>query len=642
MKKLVFGIALMAMTVFSACAQRFCPESDFEVELVEGGGSVRIVRYVGNSFDVRIPPMIGGSPVTHIGEGAFAGMNWDYDGEEWIVGHQLTSVTIPDSVTYIGTYAFGWNQLTSVTIPNSVRTIGWGAFDSNQLANVYIGNNVTSIGGSAFFRNKITSVTIPNSVTSIGQAAFVENQLTNVIIGNRVSHIGNMAFFHNQLTSVAIPDSVTYIGTHAFGRNQLTNVIIGNGVTNVGRMAFEGNPLTSLTINMTNIPGDVFSFSRLTSVTIGNNVTSIGNNAFANNRLTNVTIPSNVTHIGYRAFFGNQLTSVAIANGVTHIGNLAFSHNQNQRQFFIIPPAIEEDKMIALLDRVSLAYRGRIRAAFRLYDIDNLHPADDRIALLHMFPELNHTNIFVLQERPEFLLEQIEGFLAETYTYEDWLADVARFPLGLAVRRSQNQNQIASIHIPDSVIHIGAGAFSGNQLTSVAFPDSVTYIGTHAFGWNQLTNVIIGEGVVYIGLGAFAENQLNSVAIPIDTLIHNSFDPGVTVTRVSVAPAIYAQRNPESTLVGRWGLSDVNVPRNMVANYLEFFDDRTGLLTGYIPWVGRQSQGFTWRVDSGRLIITSHIGVEVLSIIELSRITLSYEMNNPHLGNIRATFIRSR
>ena len=43
----------------------------------------------------------------------------------------LTSVTIPDSVTYIGDYAFGdCSGLTSVTIGNSVTSIGESAFSS--------------------------------------------------------------------------------------------------------------------------------------------------------------------------------------------------------------------------------------------------------------------------------------------------------------------------------------------------------------------------------------------------------------------------------------------------------------------------------------------------------------------------------
>ena len=110
----------------------------------------------------------------------------------------LKQVTIPDSVTSIGSSAFyGCTSLTSVTIPNSV----------------------TSIGISAFWGcTSLTSVTIGNSVTSIGDSAFSDcSSLTSVTIGNSVTSIGEYAFYNcTSLTSVTIPDSVTSIGDSAF------------------------------------------------------------------------------------------------------------------------------------------------------------------------------------------------------------------------------------------------------------------------------------------------------------------------------------------------------------------------------------------------------------------------------------------
>ena len=62
-------------------------------------------------------------------------------------------VTIPNSVTSIGTYAFyDCSSLTSVTIPNSVTSIGEYAFcGCSSLTSVTIPNSVTSIGDSAFY-----------------------------------------------------------------------------------------------------------------------------------------------------------------------------------------------------------------------------------------------------------------------------------------------------------------------------------------------------------------------------------------------------------------------------------------------------------------------------------------------------------
>ena len=78
--------------------------------------------------------------------------------------NQLTSVTIPDSVTSIDWWAFEHNHLTSVTIPSSVKSIGAYAFESNSLTSVAIGNSVTSIGADAFGESPIILITIGSSV----------------------------------------------------------------------------------------------------------------------------------------------------------------------------------------------------------------------------------------------------------------------------------------------------------------------------------------------------------------------------------------------------------------------------------------------------------------------------------------------
>ena len=85
------------------------------------------------------------------------------------------NLTIPDSVTSIENWAFGYcESLTSVTIPDSVTSISSCAFENcRSLTNVTIGNSVTSIGSSAFYNcGSLTNITIPDSVISIGHDAF--------------------------------------------------------------------------------------------------------------------------------------------------------------------------------------------------------------------------------------------------------------------------------------------------------------------------------------------------------------------------------------------------------------------------------------------------------------------------------------
>ncbi len=179
----------------------------------------------------------------------------------------FSSIMIPDSVTTIGDYAFGFcTSLTSVTIPGSVTSIGDYAFYfCTSLTSITIPGSVTSIGKYAFANcNTLTSVTMLEGVTNIGEDAFYDcPSLTNVIIPSSVISIEDFAFNScSSLTSVNIPDSVTNIGAFAFaGCDSLTSVTIGNGVTNIGERAF-------------------YTCTSLTSITIPDSVTSIGECAF--------------------------------------------------------------------------------------------------------------------------------------------------------------------------------------------------------------------------------------------------------------------------------------------------------------------------------------------------------------------------
>ena len=141
----------------------------------------------------------------------------------WVVG---TTDLLPSVLNLTGSRgvaddAFrGCSGLKSVTIPDSVTSIGTWAFeDCSGLTSVTIGNGVTSIGSYAFYRcSALTSVTIPDGVTSIGTWAFRGCiGLTSVTIPDSVMSIGVQAFSDCIfLTSVTIPDSVTSIGSYAF------------------------------------------------------------------------------------------------------------------------------------------------------------------------------------------------------------------------------------------------------------------------------------------------------------------------------------------------------------------------------------------------------------------------------------------
>jgi len=113
--------------------------------------------------------------VTEIGNYAFASNNINDP-------NNLTSVTLPNTITYIGVSAFSINNITTLTIPDSVINIDDGAFvNSQNLTNLVLGNNLTTIGDYSFRFCPLNDITIPASVTNIGVIAFGGMGGTNAI-----------------------------------------------------------------------------------------------------------------------------------------------------------------------------------------------------------------------------------------------------------------------------------------------------------------------------------------------------------------------------------------------------------------------------------------------------------------------------
>lgn len=102
----------------------------------------------------------------------------------WLIDRSIETITIPSSVTTIGSGAFhSCTNLTDITIPSSVTTIGYNAFDyCMSLAEIIIPSSVTAIFDGAFNGcTSLATITINKPKGSISGAPWGAPETTQII-----------------------------------------------------------------------------------------------------------------------------------------------------------------------------------------------------------------------------------------------------------------------------------------------------------------------------------------------------------------------------------------------------------------------------------------------------------------------------
>ena len=291
--------------------------TDKTVEVTEGSsyytGSVVIpesIEYDGITYNV-----------TCIGSRAF------------MASTELTSITIPNSVTSIGDYAFnGCTSLKYLHIEDGTSTLslgvnysassgnyGKGLFRDCPLETLYLGRDLS------YKTSSYTSVAMLSGYSPFANIS----TLKSVIIGNSVTSIGSYAFYScTRLTSITIPNSVTIINSCAFNDcTSLKYLHIEDGTSTLslgcntskayndgmGKGLFYDCPLEilylgrnlSYTASYSNGYSPFAYVNTLKSVNFGKTYTSIPTYLFYNcGTIISLTIPASVLSISSNAFSG--------------------------------------------------------------------------------------------------------------------------------------------------------------------------------------------------------------------------------------------------------------------------------------------------------------------------------------------------
>ena len=413
---------------------------------------------------------------------------------DWYTGHLPLPATLDGyyPVTAIAPSAFlNCTNLTSVTIPNSVTDIGYNAFiGCKSLTSIDIPNSVTDIGDGAFaYCSALTSLTIPDSITSIDSHVFhCCYGLTSATLPNSVTNIGRQAFSYcDSLTAVFFTGDYPDIHSEAFYNTPDTLILYYfPGAT--GWPAYShGIPTQEIPLEYTS-DGTQITIKKLADWYAGHlplpptlsgcPVTAINSFAFYNcTNLTSVTIPASVSSIGNYAFFScSSLTSIGVA-----------AHNDTYASI----DGVLFDKALETLIVCPGGFSGSFTVPDSTTNIGEFAFTFCRaLTAVTIGRGVTGINENAFGGNPSLTSINVHASNQHYASIDGVLFDKA-----LKTLIACPEGRVGSYTIPNGTTHIGEGAFESCEfLSSVTVPASVTSIGQEAFHRCPILTAVLFTG----------------------------------------------------------------------------------------------------------------------------------------------------
>ena len=420
----------------------------------------------------------------------------------------LTEANIPSSVEFEGNQypvikindeVFSGNtNLTSVTLPESLTTLGDRAFYTcKSLKTIKIPSGVTAIPGHCFDGcSSLESVTIPEGVMTIGDVAFYACSINALTLPESLEKIGIGAFCNNcVLKSVNIPAKVKTIGAWAFSVCGLTDLVIPEGVQTIGNEAFlYNNNLQSITCNAATPP-------------------TLGDNAFDNDITPSIKVPLQ-SIVAYRQAegwknFTNYYGGEVIADGIT------YRIDDNEAMVAAAEATLTEANIPS-----SVEFEGNQYPVIKIND--EVFSGNTNLTTVTLPEGLVEIGVSAFKECKNLesvtLPESLTTLGGEAFRGNTNLTTVT-LPAGLVgigVYAFYGCKNLESVTLPESLTTLGSRSFESCQsLKTIKIPSGVTAIPDHCFeGCSSLESVTIPEGVTTIGSYAFQSCKLNALTLP--------------------------------------------------------------------------------------------------------------------------------
>ncbi len=434
----------------------------FEVDGIKykevGAGRVRLMEGKQASGNLVIPEMV-----------KKPGTQKEYrvvsiEGRAFASNKNLTGITLPSSLTSIGTYAFsGCSALTgNLVLPEGLAELGDYAFQScaGLSGDIRLPDSLLNIGISAFYgcSGFNGSLVLPGNLTYLGKSTF-----------DGCSGLQG---------TVLLPDSLNVIETYAFSRCQFTceassesvaALAYGSGYRNItlNGVLYEPAPINTSTFRV-----DDFYYKIIDKekgyVQLSSSPSTVSGVVTIPDRVTYQEKTYQVTEIGPMAFHSKKnITGVIFPEGLLHIGDSAFDYCTGLSGTLTLPDSLVSIGAEAFMECTGLS--------------GNL-----------IFPE-NMKSI------GKFAFMNCTGFNG-SLQLPDSITNIGESAFFNCC------NLRGTLTLPSGLTKISQNAFYNcSRLTGIlTIPDSVTGLGSTAFQLcSGITEFQVGKGVQSIGSSAF-------------------------------------------------------------------------------------------------------------------------------------------
>jgi len=515
--------------------------------------TIAITDYYGYDTEVTIPSKIDGYTVT---------------GVENMDTSNIKKIVMPDTVTYIGEYAFGDYHsgvpLEEIVLSKNLKSIGPCAFRGcYDLKSIDIPKSVTEIGHSAFYGcSSLENVSI-NSEIDIAEDVFssvpaVNNSYDdwlynenssdffiwngwlygykgnskNPVIPSGVYGINDYLFRNSDITGITIPEGVKYIGYGAFKNcTALKSVKLPNSLQKIGGEAFgDCTALSSVTFGsgLKSIEYEGFGHCEaLKKVVLPEGLEKLDSAFYGCENLENITFPSSLSEIDsssiyYTKWYANMADGAPLYCGGVFLGFKNDSYGLSLGPSYTVKSGTKTVNIKGYIGKItkfnfpdsvkSFTFSGYNKTGYKLTSLTVPESVDYvDIESMYDLKTLKLPTTAKLERGCFRACPAIESLTIPkgNIRLEAWLSDCGMLKsITLPSDTLEVDGTIGSENLTSvnlSNVRILKDAFkSCTGLTKVNLPDSLLSIDGAFSGCTNLATVTGGENVRYVGDSSFA------------------------------------------------------------------------------------------------------------------------------------------